>query len=303
MTMNRIRLVENLRAVGYAPFYLCLAGGFWQREGLDVEVITAPATAETPRLLLSGKADAAWGGPMRVMMHHDADPACGLVCFGQAVARDPFVLVGRHAKPDFHFRDLAGLTVGVATDVPTPWMTFQDDLGRAGFDPSALRRAPYRPMAENAAAFAAGAMDVVQLFEPHVDRLVQAGIGHVWHRFTDRGDIGYTTLVATRDTLRTRREAMIRLVKGFAAALAALHRATPQEIASALAGFFPELAQEQLARMTSAYRAVALWPTTPDLPPSSFVRLKAALLSGGLIARDIPYDAAVDAALSSADPH
>jgi len=182
-------------------------------------------------------------------------------------------------------------------------MTFQDDLGRAGLDPAAIRRAPDRPMADNCAAFAAGAMDVVQLFEPCVDRLVQAGVGHVWHRFADRGDIGYTTFVAMRDTLCVRRHAIVRLVKGFAAALVALHNATPQEIASALAGFFPELSQEQLARMTGAYRASAVWPATPDLPPSAFVRLKAALLSGGLIGRDIPYDSAVDTALSSADPH
>ena len=43
--------------------------------------------------------DVSWGGPMRVMMHHDADPRCPLVCFGQVVARDPFLLVGRTRKP------------------------------------------------------------------------------------------------------------------------------------------------------------------------------------------------------------
>lgn len=296
------RLVENLRTPGYLPFYLCLHGGFWAREGLDVQVITAPATAETPRLLLAGQADAAWGGPMRVMMHHDADPLCPLVCFAQAVARDPFMLVGRTPRPGFRFADLRGLRVGVATDVPTPWMTFQDDLRRAAFDPARLLRAPDRPMAENAAAFEAGAMDVVQLFEPYADRLVQSGAGHVWHRFSERGDIGYTTLVATRAALAENRAGMVRLVRGLAAAQEALATASGAELAEALAGFFPALPREQLERVALAYRAAGLWAATPELPPSAFVRLKAALLSGGLIARDIPYDAAVDAALSSRYP-
>jgi len=298
----RFRLVENLRTPGYLPFYLCLHGGFWAREGLDVEVITAPATSETPKLLLSGQADAAWGGPMRVMMYHDADPACPLVCFAQAVARDPFMLIGRRPNPAFRFADLAGLRVGVATDVPTPWMTFQDDLRRADFDPAALIRAPDLPMARNAAAFAAGAMDVVQLFEPYADQLVQSGVGHVWHRFSDRGDIGYTTLVATRATLAEKRPALIRLVRGLAAGQQALAKASGAELAEALSGFFPEQPREQLERVALAYRAAGLWAATPDLPPSAFVRLKAALLSGGLIARDIPYDAAVDSALSSCNP-
>ncbi|WP_431302780.1 ABC transporter substrate-binding protein [Sediminicoccus sp. BL-A-41-H5] len=296
------RLVENLRTPGYLPFYLGLHGGFWAREGLDVRIITAPATAETPRLLLAGQADAAWGGPMRVMMHHDADPACPLVCFAQAVARDPFMLVGRRPNPGFRFADLVGLRVGVATDVPTPWMTFQDDLRRANVDPATLLRAPDLPMAQNAAAFAAGSMDVVQLFEPYADQLVQSGAGHVWHRFSDRGDIGYTTLVATRAGLAGNRPALIRLVRGLAAAQEALDKASGAELAEALSGFFPDQPREQLERIALAYRAAGLWARTPDLPPSAFVRLKGALLSGGLIARDIPYDAVADAALSSRHP-
>lgn len=298
----RIRLVENLRTVAYTPFYLCLAGGFWAREGLEVEVVTAPTTADTPRLLLAGAADAAWGGPMRLLMHHDADPACPLRCFAQAVARDPFKLVGRTPNPRFRFQDLAGLEVGVATDVPTPWMTFQDDLQRAGMDPSALRRAPDRPMAEAAAAFARGEMDVVQVFEPHADRLVQAGQGHVWHAFSARGDIGYTTLVATTTALAAQRPALVRLVRGLAAAQAALRGMEGAALGRMLAGFFPAEEPATLGRIAADYRAAGLWAATPDLPPAAFTRLKAALLSGGLIARDTPYDAVVDAALSSATP-
>src|SRR3546814_10293810 len=85
---------------------------------------------------------------MRVMLHHDADHDCPLVCFGQVVSGEPFVLVGRTPKPDFRFADLAhsadrpGPRIGVAVDVPTPWMTMQDDLRRAGIDPASLNRAP-----------------------------------------------------------------------------------------------------------------------------------------------------------------
>ena len=87
-----------MRAVPYVPFYLALAGGYWQSEGLDVHHVVSPATTNTPLKLLDGSADVSWGGPMRVMMHHDADPRCPLVCFAQVVAKDPFVLIGRSRK-------------------------------------------------------------------------------------------------------------------------------------------------------------------------------------------------------------
>ena len=153
-----------------------------------------------------------------------------------------------------------------------------------------------------AAAFAAGEMDVVQLFEPHADRLVEAGVGHVWHRFSTRGDIGYTTLVATRAALAGRREGLRALVRGMARAQAAFAQAPLPDILRALQPFFPEEAPGTMTRVVSAYRAAGLWPDRPDLPVSAFVRLKAALLSGGLIGRDIPYDAVVEPALSTADP-
>lgn len=131
---RRLTLCENMRAVPYVPFYLALAGDFWRSEGLDITHVVSPSTAQTATKLLDGSVDVSWGGPMRVMMHHDADPACPLVCFAQVVERDPFLLVGRGRRPGFRFRDLVGLRVAPAGDVPTPWMTFQDDLQRAGLE-------------------------------------------------------------------------------------------------------------------------------------------------------------------------
>ncbi len=287
-----------MRAVPYVPFYLALAGDFWRSEGLDITHVVSPSTAQTATKLLDGSVDVSWGGPMRVMMHHDADPACPLVCFGQVVARDPFLLVGRGRRPGFRFRDLAGLRVAPAGDVPTPWMTFQDDLQRAGLDPTAIAGARIRAMAVNLQAFRRGSVDVVQVFEPHADRLVQEGRGHVWHRFSDRGDIGYTTFYATRRFTRAKREACHRLVRGVARAQLALFDATPRAIAIAVAEFLPDHSRDSLTRIIASYRAAGLWARRPDFPAAPFLRLKAALVSGGLIARDPSYSRVVDDELS-----
>ena len=294
----KLTLCENMRAVPYVPFYLALAGDFWRSEGLDIRHVVSPSTAQTATKLLDGSVDVSWGGPMRVMMHHDADAACPLVCFAQVVARDPFLLVGRGRKPRFRWRDLLGLRVAPAGDVPTPWMTFQDDLQRAGLNPVAIAGRRIRPMARNVQAFLRGTVDVVQVFEPHADRLVREGRGHVWHRFTDRGDIAYTTFYATRRFTRARRDACHRLVRGMARAQAALFAATPRTIADAVSPFLPKLDREALVRIIGAYRVAGLWARRPDLPPAPYLRMKAALVSGGLIHADPAYERVVDAALA-----
>jgi NitT/TauT family transport system substrate-binding protein len=300
MAARKLVLCENMRAVPYVPFYLALAGGYWRSEGLDIHHVVSPATTNTPLKLLEGSADVSWGGPMRVMMHHDANPRCPLVCFAQVVARDPFVLVGRARKASFRFGDLDGLRVAPAGDVPTPWMTFQDDLQRAGLDPAKIAGRRVRPMARNIRAYLRGEVDVVQVFEPHADRLVRAGEGHVWHRFSERGDIGYTTFYATRRVTRKRRDDCWRLVRGMARAQQALFRATPEAIADAVAPFLPELPRAALTRIISGYRRAGLWARRPDFPPAPYLRLKAALVSGGLIRRDPAYEQVVDRELSLA---
>ena len=303
MASEKIVLYENLRACSYTPFYLAELAGLFEAEGLEVERKLSPAPPETAQGLIEGRADVSFGGPMRVMMHHDAARKRGgaspLVCFAQVVARDPFVLVGREPNPRFRFEDLVGPRLGVATDVPTPWMLLYDDLDRAGIDPAALTRAPDAPMAENAEALKRGEVDVVQLFEPHAERLVSGGHGHIWHRFSARGDIAFTSFYTTRRFAAERRGACLALTRAMQAALTRLHEREPAETA-ALVGpaFFPDLAPAALARIVAGYREARVWPRGTALPAAAYARLKAALLAGGLIAHDVPYEDAVDAALS-----
>ena len=305
MAGEKVVLYENLRTPSYAPFYLAHVEGLFEAEGLDVELRLSPAPAQTAEGLVEGHADVAFGGPMRVMMHHDAAHRAGrtspLVCFAQVVARDPFMLVGRTPNRAFRFEDLVGPRVAVAVDVPTPWMTLRDDLDRAGIDPASLNRTPDAPMAENAAAFERGEIDILQVFEPYADRLASAGVGHVWHRFSRRGDVAFSSFYATRRQAEERREACTALVRGIAAALVRLRVASAETIAEGVgAAFFPDLPAGALARIVTAYREAGLWPRTPAFPAAAFVRLKAALLAGGLITWDVPYALAVDAELSAA---
>ena len=295
-----ITLFENLRAIPYTPFYLAIARGDWIREGIDVRVETSPAMNQTAAALLDGRADVSWGGPMRVMTYHDADPKSPLICFGQVVAGDPFILVGRKYKRNFRFADLLGQRLAIAIEAPTPWLTFQDDLGRAGIDPNSLRRMKDRPMEENVALFRRGQLDVVQVFEPYADALVQSGKGHIWQRFSTRGDIGYTSFYTTRSFARRNRKICEALVRGIARAQTALHQETPAEIASQIRAFFPKQEKAALTRMIKGYRDSGLWARTPALPVEAFTRLKAALVSGHLIASDPPYERLVDAELSNA---
>ena len=231
-------------------------------------------------------------------MHHSVDDDCPLICFGQVVARDPFILVGKTPNPTFSFQNLIGPKIGIATDVPTPWMTLQDDLSRAGVDPNLINKSPDKTMQENTILFKKGELDVVQVFEPYAQELLESG-GHVWHSFATRGDIAFTTFYATRSFVDSNRFVCKSLINAINTSLTKIHESSAKEISDAIGPFyFPHLASTSYENIINRYKESKLWPKTTALPATSFVRLKAALLSGDLIQKDIPYERIVDRELS-----
>src|SRR5580700_5345564 len=102
-----IVLQESLRGLFYAPYYAALALGAYEHEGVEVRFAGAPGFGNAPNGLFDGSTDVAWGGPMRVNQLYEERTDSDLVCFGEAVTRDPFMLIGRTPRADFAIADLA----------------------------------------------------------------------------------------------------------------------------------------------------------------------------------------------------
>src|SRR5262249_47953407 len=149
----------------YAPFYAAHATGAYEAEGLEVELLPSPGAGLAEAALAAGEIDVIWMGPIRVMKHHHDNPGSELTAFAEVVCRDPFSLVGTKANPGFRLNELAGLQFASTSEVPTPWLCFEQDLRDAGIDPGSLPRIADRSMPDNVAALAAGTLDVAQLFE------------------------------------------------------------------------------------------------------------------------------------------
>ncbi len=281
--MHQIRLQEPFRGLFYAPFYAALARGAYAAEGVDVRFIDSPGPSLQTDAVLEGRADLAWGGPMRLLLAHDRDHACPLRLFGAVVMGDPFLLVGRAPRPEFKLADLATLTLGSVSEVPTPWWTLQDDIRRAGLDPDAVKRVTDSSMGENAAAVAAGTLDVAQLFEPLVSAMEIAGTGHVWYAQASRGPTSYTAFYGRREVIEAKREACEAMVRGLAATLTWFAGASASEILDTIAPYFEALDRAAAARSIDRYRALGVWTTNPRFPPAALERLQTAMLTAGAI--------------------
>jgi len=289
-----ITLIENFRAVFYIPFYASFALGAYEAEGLEVEMKMSAAAEKTLQTLTAGGGQVSWGGPLRIMAALDKDPQGGYVAFCEVVGRDPFFLIGRTPNPAFQLKDLPGRTLATVSDVPTPWMCLRYDLRLAGIDPSTIRRAPERSMAENAAALRAGEVDVIQVFQPFARNLIDEGSAHLWYAAATRGPVSYTTLNTTRSFIERNPDTVLRMTRAMYRTLKWIAAHDGRRLAQAIARYLPDIPVATLAACCDDYKALGLWNRSPVLQREGLQWLRDAALSSGLIRTNFSFEDCAD---------
>jgi NitT/TauT family transport system substrate-binding protein len=294
-----IRLMENFRAVFYAPYYATVALGFYKREGVEVELLTSDAPGDAVPKLIDGTIDVTWGGPMRVMRAHDQDAHSPLVNFCEVVSHDPFFLIGRKGAAPFRLSELADKGFASVSEVPTPWMCLQQDLRDLGINPETLPRFADRAMARNYHALQAGDIDVMQAFEPFISMAEQDGVGDILYAASTRGPTAYTAFIATRDACAKYRDEFAAMTRATAKTLTWLYANPAEELATAVTTFFPDVPRDILASSLRRYQAAGLWSRETKMIRQGFDRLAQSLLSGGFINRMPPYEECVEPDLNA----
>ncbi|MGZ9014409.1 MAG: ABC transporter substrate-binding protein [Burkholderiales bacterium] len=289
-----ITLIENFRAPFYAPFYAAAALGAYQAEGLDVEIKPSPDAAQTMQTLLAGGGEISWGGPLRLMDAREKHATREPIVFCEVVGRDPFFLVGREPNPRFRLADLLERRLCVTTEVPTPWMCLQHDLRLQGLDPAAVSLGPLRRMAQNAAALRAGKADVIQVFQPFAQELVQSGAGHVWYAAATRGPTAYTTLNTTRRYATSHPETLMAMCRAMYRTQKWIASNDGSALANVVSSYFPDLPQRVLAASYDSYLQLGLWNKTPLQSKEGLSWLNDAALAHGMLKQRFAYDDVVE---------
>lgn len=290
----KINLIENFRALFYAPFYATFALGAFKAEGLDVEMKAPSEFGNSLRALGAGGADVSWGGPMRLIAARDNDPHAPGVAFCEVVGRDPFCLIGRTPNPAFRMQDLLGKKVSIVSEVPTPWICLQHDLTLAGVDPGAITRTPPKTMADSAAALRTGEVDVIQVFHPLAATLVSEGAGHLWYSGASRGPTCYTTLNTTRDFIENHPDIVLRMTTAMYRVQKWIAAHEASDLAALVAPYLTEVPLQVLTACCEEYMQSGVWSRSPLVQRAGLEWKREAMLSSGAIGARLDYEAYVD---------
>jgi NitT/TauT family transport system substrate-binding protein len=282
-----VRLNEVTHSVFYAPQYVALSQGFFEEEGLKIELTNGGGADKVMTAVLTDQSDIGLAGPEACIYVYNEGEEDYPIVFAQLTKRDGSFLVGR-AGGAFSWSDLAGKTVIGGRAGGVPEMTLEYVLRQNGLVPgqdvTVDTSVQFNMMA---GAFTGGSGDYVTLFEPTATEVEQAGQGYVLTSIgQESGEIPYTCYFASQSYMKDHAD----VIQAFANAIAKgqkwVQEHTAAEIAKAISDQFPDTSVEVLTNVAQRYKDIDAWNATPVMKQEALERLETVMETAGVLTHD-----------------
>lgn len=106
-----VTLNEVAHSIFYAPMYVAIEEGYFEEEGIELNLVTGFGADKTMTAVLSGEADIGFMGSEASIYTYNEGANDYVVNFAQLTQRAGNFLVAREDAPDFAWSDLIGKDV------------------------------------------------------------------------------------------------------------------------------------------------------------------------------------------------
>ncbi len=167
--LKKVTVAEVAHSVFYAPQYVADGMGFFEEEGLDVDLVLTSGANNVMAAVLSGDADIGFSGTEATIYVYNGGEKDYVMTFAGLTQKDGSFLVSREKYDNFELADLKGKIVIGGRVGGMPEMTFEWALRENGIDPKKdLNIDTSIDFAAMEGAFIGGTGDFVTLFEHNV---------------------------------------------------------------------------------------------------------------------------------------
>ena len=300
--LTTVRLNEVTHSVFYAPQYVAMSLGFFEEEGLAVELTNGGGADKVMTAVVSGQSDIGLAGPESCIYVYNQGKEDYPKVFAQLTKRDGSFLVGR-VQETFSWENLRGKTVIGGRVGGVPEMTLEYVMDKNGVTPQVDAvvdtSIQFNMMA---GAFTGGTGDYVTLFEPTATEVERAGQGYVLCSMgQESGEIPYTAYFASQSYLREHGDTVQRFTNAIARAQRWVAEHSDAEVAHALISQFPDTDEDVLTQVVGRYRAVDAWCSDPVMTAQALTRLEEVMEHAGELPREQWVDLAALADLTFAE--
>lgn len=290
--LKKITLNEVVHSIFYAPQYVAIAKGFFEEEGLEINLTVGNGADKTMTAIISGDADIGLLGTEAGIYVYNEGRENYAMAFAQLTQRAGNFLVAREATDEFSWSGLAGATIIGGRAGGMPQMVLEYILRTNGVDPvNDAEILTNLQFTSTAGAFTGGIGDYTVEFEPSAYTLEQAGIGHVVASLgADSGSIPYTVYMATKDYIEKNPDIIQKFTNAIQKGMTWVAEHDAAEIAEAIHGFFEESTIEDLTFIVDRYKAQDTWKESCVFLEDGFNLLQDIMEQGGELTDRVPYD-------------
>lgn len=294
--LRHVTLNEVTRSVFYAPLYCAVSLGYFEDEGMDVEIVTSGGSDKSMTALISGDADVALMGPETGIYVVNQGLSEHPVIVAQITKRDGSFLVGREYESDFDWEFLRGSSIIGGRVGGMPYMTLCYVLKSHGLTPNVdvevIDNIQFSLMG---GAFDSGTGDYVTLFEPTASEFAASNRGYIVANVgQESGEVPYTTIMMNKRTTENEPDFALGFVRAIYRAQQWVKSASDEEVAEAMQPFFPDSSTETLSVVAKSYRATDSWMYSPAMSEEAFIRLQDIIESAGELSARVEFNELVD---------
>ena len=294
--LEKITVNEVTHSVFYAPQYAAMELGFFEEEGLAVDLVNGGGSDKSMTAVLSGDADIGLMGPETAVYVYNEGKQDHAVVIGQLTQRDGSFLVGRKQDDAFDWESLRGTTIIGGRKGGMPLMTLEYVLRQKGLVPgvdvNVRTDIQFNLMA---GAFEGSGAEYVTLFEPTASLCEQEGKGYIVAAVgAESGPVPFTAYLVRKSRLETDPILYQRYMNAVARGQKWVAEHTPEEIAAVIAPQFPDSDVALLTAVARNYQKIDAWCSNPVMAEEDFIRMQDIIEAAGELSARVPFEDVVD---------
>ena len=300
--LTTLKINEVTHSIFYAPMYLADSMGFFEEEGIEIELTNGGGADKVMAAVLSGDADIGFCGPEAALYVLAGGSTDVPTVFGQLTKRDGSFLVSRTDEPDFEWSDLEGKEILAGRKGGVPAMTFEYILNQNGLYDGVNVDLNFDVAFDlMTAAFEGGTADYCTMFEPVASEYEAAGKGYVVASVGEAsGEVPYTCYMAMSSWLEDNEDTARAFLKAMTKAIKYVNEHSSEEVAPYLQGQFASTSLESIAVALDSYKAIAAWVSNMAMTRSALDRLQDIIDNAGELPERVEFDDLVDTVYAQA---
>ena len=290
--LTKIKVAEVTHSIFYAPQYIAISEGFFEEEGLDVELILTPGADAVTASVLSGDVEIGFCGTEATIYVYNGQEKDYLQTFAGLTQKDGSFIVSREKIDNFTLNDLKGKYVIGGRKGGMPEMTFEWALREHNIDPTKdLTIDTSVDFAAMEGAFIGGIGDFVTLFEPNALNVEKAGFGYVVAYVGELGGtVPYTAYNAKKSYIENNPKIITSFRNAINKALKFVYEEDSETIAKSLIEFFPDTSLEDTIKIVERYKNGEAWKKNITINKEEWEHIQDIVIAAGELNQKVDFN-------------